>query len=338
MYYVTNETGGVIAVLTDFSADVLEELILSYDPAILNLLLLDHSTHKNIIWASEDYASFGEAYTSEKEIHSGLITGEHTRLVRPRVVKSKDEQESRTREKAEVFTPSWVCNAQNNLVDSEWFGSAQMFNIETEKGWQTQYAPIVFPGTKKKTWKDYVDARRLEIACGEAPYLVSRYDTVTGEMLPIPERIGILDRKLRVVNENTETPEEWFRWVLRAYQSTYGYEFQGDNLLLARENLFVTFLEHYYHRFHLEAPKRMSRRIARVISWNLWQMDALKYVVPYSCHDITKDRGFLSDSTETEPCPGCKTGDYRLHSGVYCRVYNWRRDNALKFIDMIGGK
>jgi len=31
--------------------------------------------------------------------------------------------------KAEVFTPSWVCNEQNNLIDEQWFGRKNVFNI-----------------------------------------------------------------------------------------------------------------------------------------------------------------------------------------------------------------
>lgn len=38
--------------------------------------------------------------------------------------------------------------------------------------------------------------------------MVSRYDTVTGETISISQRIGLLDRKLRVVSENTETEEQ----------------------------------------------------------------------------------------------------------------------------------
>lgn len=45
---------------------------------------------------------------------------------------------------------------------------------------------------------------RLEISCGEAPYLVSRYDSVTGKTIKIKNRIGLLDRKLRIVSENIE--------------------------------------------------------------------------------------------------------------------------------------
>ena len=38
-------------------------------------------------------------------------------IIRPRAVKSKEEQTQRAKDKAEVFTPAWICNAQNNLID-----------------------------------------------------------------------------------------------------------------------------------------------------------------------------------------------------------------------------
>ena len=51
-------------------------------------------------------------------------------------------------------------------------------------------------------WKDYINNIVLEITCGEAPYLASRYDTTTGEYIFVNNRIGFLDRKLRIINEN----------------------------------------------------------------------------------------------------------------------------------------
>ena len=60
------------------------------------------------------------------------------------------------------------------MVDEKWFGYENSFNIEHEKIW------IVTPKVKftsEKTWKDYINDVRLEITCGEAPYLVSRYDS-----------------------------------------------------------------------------------------------------------------------------------------------------------------
>lgn len=95
-----------------------------------------------------------------------------------------------------------------------------------------------------KTWRDYVDAKRLEITCGEAPYLVSRYDTTTGDLIPVYERIGLFDRKMRIVNENCSTDEEWLKWSRRAVQSVFGYEFQGDSVLIARENLLYDYIDY----------------------------------------------------------------------------------------------
>ena len=36
---------------------------------------------------------------------------------------------------------------------------------------------------KSMPLKDYINIKWLEIACGEAPYMVSRYDSITGEVI-----------------------------------------------------------------------------------------------------------------------------------------------------------
>ena len=242
--------------------DLLEQELLDHERALLEILLQDKTTKKNIIWATDDYAELGEPYSFKKEILPELVTGEQDSLIQPRVEKAVEHQTNRTRDKAEVFTPSWICIAQNNLVDEQWFGRKDVFNIQKEMSWKATADKIAFPDDRQHTWQKYVDAQRLEISCGEAPYLVSRYDTVTGETIPISQRIGLLDRKLRVVSENTDTEEEWFTWTKRAFQSVYGFEYQGDSLLLARENLFVTFVEVYRERFgklpHLRQIKRLT--------------------------------------------------------------------------------
>ena len=122
--------------------------------------------------------------------------------IQPRAYKSSQQQSERTKKKAEVFTPSWICNQMNNHCDEEWFGRKNVFNKECNKEWIINNENIEF---NNKSWKEYVNSTRLEITCGEAPYIVSRYDTSTGELIPIKKRIGILDRKLRVINENTKT-------------------------------------------------------------------------------------------------------------------------------------
>ena len=164
--------------------------------------------------------------------------------------------------------------------------------------------------------KKYVDSKRLEITCGEAPYIVSRYDAATGELLEIRQRIGILDRKLRVVNENTDSATEWFKWVLRAYQSVYGYEFQGDSLLIARINLLITFVDYMQDRWGRVPTDVELRKIVNVIVWNLWQMDGLHLSVPGGKpQPETEQLDLFSMFGATEPQPPT----------VSCKVKNWRK-------------
>ena len=324
--------------LETFATNIVEDELLQLERSLLDILLFDRSTRKNIIWATDDYASLGEAYQKESEILPDLITGEHTLLIQPRTAKALENQQNRVRDKAEVFTPSWICNEQNNLVDDAWFGTPGVFNTADGKLWSATKTPIPFGPKGIHTWKRYVDAKRMEISCGEAPYLVSRYDATTGEMIPLAERIGLLDRKFRVVNENTADKAAWLKWAVRAVQSIYGFEFQGDNLLLARENVFISFLEYYYDRYQeLPGIKEMTQ-VARIVSWNLWQMDGFKYVVPFSCKPkIWEELTLFGNVQHEEPCPGCKHNDPARHTGVYCKVMDWRDKQSFRYIDLMKG-
>ena len=109
---------------------------------------------------------------------------------------------------------------------------------------------------------------------------VSRYDTTTGELIPIENRIGILDRKLRVVTENTQKQEEWLCWAIKAFKSVYGYEYQGDSLLIARANLLHTFSEYLKNKWGREATSEEIKEITNIVVWNFWQMDGLTSLVP----------------------------------------------------------
>ena len=295
-------------------ADISEnQLLVSYGEKVCMNLLKDHTTQQNIYWATDSYAELGEEFTfyapitldkitsyisdegvvATKEQYDAIIkqTPEarlrYQEMIRPRAVKSKQEQTQRAKDKAEVFTPAWICNAQNNLIDEAWFGRKEgLFNAPDPNDphkWINNEEKILFP--KGKTWQDYVADMRLEITCGEAPYLCNRYDAVTGEYnQDVKYRIGMLDRKLRIVSENTKDSKEWILWAKVALRSTYGFEWQGDNLLLAREALFFTFEEHYIARFgekkFNQNKMRMMPGAAYIISWNVWQMDGLTYGLP----------------------------------------------------------
>ena len=214
--------------MAGINVDINETEIFNLYPEVLNTLLKDHTTGRNIFWATDSYAHKGEGFQYDDAITIENITDENGMVIRPRALKSKDEQMERTKEMAEVFTPSWVCNVQNNLVDEAWFGRKDVFNTidDAEHTWVANSDKIIFPDNK--TWKSYVRATRMEITCGEAPYIVSRYDTTTGLPIELNQRIGMLDRKLRVVSENTETSGEWLSMAQEAYKNIYAYEWQAN--------------------------------------------------------------------------------------------------------------
>lgn len=329
----------------DIEIDILENEILEKYLDVLDILLQDHTTQKNIFWATDNYELLGEEYSFEAPILVHLITGENGNVIMPRVQKDQILQDARVKKMAEVFTPSWICNAQNNLIDNAWFERKNVFNkeIPNEKKWKTYQAKIEFP--KNKTWKDYLNDTRLEISCGEAPYITSRYDTTTGFFIPIQDRIGILDRKFRVINENISVSGEWLKAAQIAYKNTYAYEWQGDSLLLARESMLYTFIENYKFKFSKEPLLKSIKSIAKIISWNVWQMDGLKAVIPNSCKTIYTSTEILFGIEEIKsiPCVGCQKSQITNHNGKYCYIKDWsgkdlitrKIGKKIKFIDLL---
>jgi len=328
--------------------DILENDIREKYPEVLDILLLDHTTQQNIFWATDNYQEFGDKYQFSSHILTESITGENGHIIMPRVKKDKDLQKSRVREMAEVFTPSWICNAQNNLIDNAWFERENVFNTEVQlengtKSWEVNLDKIGYP--KGKTWKHYVSDTRLEIACGEAPYMTSRYDTTTGEFIPIEKRIGLLDRKLRVINENVDDSAEWLEVAQTAYKSMYAFEWQGDSLLLAREAMLITFIENYTFIFGIEPLLKSIQYIAYIISWNVWQMDGVKGVVPKSCDTKrTETTNLFGDvDIKSEECQGCTKDNIKKHNGIYCLIKDWSNNDLvtetkgrkIKFIDLL---
>ena len=215
---------------------------------VLEILLLDRTTGNNILWGTDQYG-----YDPNSEIRvDQIISGD---VIKPRVLKSQEDQKSRTDSKAEVYTPIEIIKKMNDSVDME--------EPDTEK---------------------YIRKNVLEITCGEAPYLVSRYDVSTGKMIPLSERQGLLDRKMRRINELEVTKDKrtWEVCMTYAIQSTYGYEWQGDSLLLARENILYDVIDWYEDKFQEEMPLEMMKEIAGIVTYNIFQMDGVTMCIPSS--------------------------------------------------------
>ena len=312
--------------------DVIENTIRRHD-SLLELLLIDRTkttsskTH-NILWATDSY--LGHKPTDEISILD--ITGPNTYLIQPRIAKPKDEQKNRTRDKAEVFTPKDIVYEMNQQLD-----------------WAGNHWPV-----DKENWKDYVSENKLEITCGEAPFIVGRYNAVNGKkVLTLNDRVGFLDRKLQTIGKYASTNEEWLEWTIKAFKSSYGYEWQGDNLLLARENLLYTFIDYWNNRYpddRINLDRKVNDdkmnillNIAEIISWNIFQMDGIKMVIPMSCkHEIIEEKippMFImlgeKPKIHKNECPGCKIGDVGLHNVKYVKIMDWETNKAIKFKDII---
>lgn len=269
-------------------------------------------TTRSIRWCTDSYESDGKGFRfSDSITHAALQKG----VVKPRVEKSQAEQKARVKAKAEVFTPMWVCNLQNNLIDDHMVGEGLFNNItEDQKVWIPTASPLVFPNPQKFSWVNYLIDRRLEMAAGEAPYLMSPYDATTGSYFPVKDeagryqRIGLLDRKFRVVNENATTFSQWKNLAAVAVATTYGYEWQGDNLLLARLNMLNTYFDYLQVFLGEKGLPRLSKgalaelavEVSEDVSWQLWQMDGLKQVIPNTCSDS---------------CDSCRKNERAGHDG-----------------------
>ncbi len=297
--------------------DIREDYLLQKDN-LLEILLQDKTTAKNILWATDSYVTMGEMFLPLSEIKTELVTGGFGTLIQPRAIKSKEEQLYRTRDKAEVFTPLSIVKQMNEACDSE---------------------PIT-----ENNWQKYVALLKLEITCGEAPYIVSRYDPVSDsqELVSLPNRVGFLDVKLSVVSKNCDTLEDWVKWSKIAFQSSYGYEWQGDSLLIARENLLYTFIDYYKDKFKKSPNLELQKEIAEIIVWNIFQMDGLKYVIPMSCATekiLIKGEETLFEKKEDyileKQCAGCEYKTAKNHNGTYVKTMDWKEGKIIRFVDIL---
>lgn len=280
-----------------FSSDIIESDIREQMPHILEILLLDRTasttnTPKNIIWANDNYKRYGlSAYSATAQIKSDLITGKRGSLVMPRALKTRTLQKERTKTKAEVFTPTWIVKMQNDAVDENY---------------------------KNDDLETYVKRRWLEITCGEAPYMATRYDMETGEIVPMFERVGFLDRKMFRINAEVSDKAEWQRLTELAYKSSYGFEWNGDSLLLARENLLYTYRDFYIAKWDEEPLYGLFEEIAIIVSFNVFQMDGLKYTIP-----LTEKKEWFQETQLSLFDLGEPKGEWKITSGKRVKIMNW---------------
>ncbi len=290
---------------------------------LLGKLLEDKSTNTNILWATDSYKrDYGPQYSFNKHITvTSLQSKTRTCVIKSRAEKENSYKSKRTKLHAEVFTPLEVVSNMVNYIDDNWFENENPFRETT----LCSNLKAAFPSNQK--WTDYIDSRRLEITCGEAPFLVQRYNSTTGELIPISQRDGILDRKLHVVTENTISEEDWLSWAIRSYQATYGYELQGDNVIIARINLLMTFKDYYEDKWKKAVAINELKTIINVIVWNIWQMDGLECTIPHSTQVKKEDQIELFITSDL-------ANNYLLQNGRACRIKNWKLNTSVNFLSI----
>lgn len=274
--------------------DISEESLSKESADLLKILLKDRTTKKNIVWATHSYELLGKGFAPSDRITPSRVTGAYANLIQPRSEKSKYEQKDRTKIRAEVFTPTWLVKKQNGYVEAE------LESLDLE---------------------DYIQLRWLEITCGEAPYMVTRYDTVTGEEIPLSERVGFVDRKLQRISREVSDEVAFYELIKEAYRVSYGYEYQGDSLLLARENLLATFEDYYLAKTGNQPRLEQKKEIATIISYNVFQMDGLKKSSPYSAtQKQSQQLSLFSDELEVEQAEESKT-----------QIKDWKKNKMIGF-------
>jgi len=81
-------------------------------------------------------------------------------------------------------------------------------------------------------------------------------------------------------------------------------------------------------------PVKTLRRFAEIISWNIWQMDGIKFVVPNTCKDTIEEIPNLDGSVEQNisHCKGCVSGKVEEHNGTRCRIMDWEIGKPVLFM------
>ena len=253
------------------------EIIRQKDPelyeGLLKILLLDHSDPSGKKNIIWASGSQGDQNWS-KAIGVGDVSS-----VQPRAFKSLDEKMARVKTHGEVFTPFETVSRMTQDLWEDREGHSKTF---------------------------------LEIACGEAPFITSRYDAATGQFVPLEKRIGILDRKLQELACKVKDDEEWIERAEEALKSVYGYEFQGDSLFIARVNVLDAFLENFYDRFKRLCDRDLLLKEANIVSWNFWQMDGRTLTPP------DKNNAAVTESN-------------LFQQGTPCRIRFWNQNTVTHF-------
>jgi len=88
----------------------------------------------------------------------------------------------------------------------------------------------------------------------------------------------------------------------------------------------------------------IQQEFAEIISWNIFQMDGIKCVIPMSCKHVNRVIpgeitmfGVTPDTVKKDECEGCKFNCPTKHNGIYVKVMDWKFNKPLEFFTLLSG-
>ena len=75
-----------------------------------------------------------------------------------------------------------------------------------------------------------------------------------------------------------------------------------------------------------------TKKIATIISWNIWQMDGLTYAAPYSEAPPLYEQMPLFDMFDM-----FGLNEEKKNEPVFCKIFDWRAKASLEFKSMRNG-
>ena len=97
-----------------------------------------------------------------------------------------------------------------------------------------------------------------------------------------------------------------------------------------------TYIDYYTERFGNKPAAKKCEKIAGIISWNLWQMDAFQDACPFGVpqDQLMENQAWdmmpLFEDLLDQPVPECI-------EPVYCKIRDWRANVSIEFRDLKKG-
>ena len=204
----------------------------------------DFSPHERQNWIKENLDDkFPEIAPL---LRAGLSFDEEN--VSPHYLRTQSDRKQRAQKQAEVVTPLKLVKMMvDNLVKE----SPEIVN----------------------SWQALAKSTVLEPACGETPFITTRYDIETGDIIPLNKRVGFLDRKFAEIDKAVNNEKDWLKWAFEAVNSVWGFDADGGSVLIARTNIVNTFADHLQEKWNRTPTRKELKWLATITQHNYFQDD-----------------------------------------------------------------